>query len=121
MKKLLLFMLCITLLSGCGNKDGDSSKEEKPLSQHSQDLFSTLMTYAKDFYDSKKYEEYPKDENGLYTINLEDLEKAGYDISMFVGESGKACDKDNTNIQFDLEYKIAVEGSLPVITSISCD
>lgn len=122
MKKILLFMLCITLLSGCGKDDGEKiiDNEDKPLSEQTQNLFSQLMIYAKEFYDSKKYENYPKDENGFYTITLKDLEIAGYDISMFVNESGKECDKDNTNIQFDLEHKKA-QGELPVLTTLTCE
>lgn len=116
MKKILLFILGLTLLSGC-----EKENENRPISERSQNLFSILMVYGKELYDNKEYENYPKDENGLYIINLNDLEVLGYDISMFVRESGEVCDKEETNIRFDLEYKIATEGSIPIITSLSCE
>ena len=131
--KLILLVIIIIGLSACSNNkviDDDVEKDntnnnnligeedttsdlniefsnvEVELEEDSKlkQMFNKLNEYGKEIYDRKEYVNY-KIENSMYFASLNDL-AAKYDVSMFVGEDGTVCDKDNSGIYFNIDKNV---------------
>lgn len=70
-------------------------------------MFYKLNEYGKEIYDRKEYVNY-KIKNNMYFISLNGL-AVKYDVSMFVGEDGTVCDKNNSGIYFNIDKKVNSE------------
>ena len=83
----------------------DSQKNVTILDKNSYTakLLDLLKGYGETIYATKEYENFEKKDK-MYFISLKELnEKYGYDISVFKGEGGKACNAEESGIYFDID------------------
>lgn len=93
------------VLSG-DNKDNvvDDVKDDNvvELTDDEKKKFDTLNNYGKEIYNNSGYVDFSKSEDGIYYATIEDLEKLGYDVTIF----DKSCNKKSPVIYFDIDHKL---------------
>ncbi len=127
MKKILLIVLCLSLLCGCSKKDKKDDTTTKTDEQIKEEAYNNLsdvlFKYIEEIYDTDEWAR-GNPAPGVYKTTLRDLEEKGKDISMFINPiTKKACDLDKTYGRFivigqnddgtlDYTYTIYVECEL---------
>lgn len=140
MKRILIMVICIIILSGCTNNDvkiNNNNKEvDKKIEQpiileepnsidkitHENKMSKILYDYAIEIYETKKYEGFDKT-NGLYFISLKELKnKLNYNIDVFYDfDTKNHCDYDKTGITVDIDnLKGYTYDKYPIFTSFHC-
>jgi hypothetical protein len=103
MKKILICLIAIFLIAGCGQKE-----DAKNYDQEYQTMKEKLIEYGKLVYENYQWLN-DETKNGTYPMTVKELgERNGYDISMFVNpETKKKCNLDKTRIEFIFNGKKA--------------
>lgn len=132
--KLILVLLLMINLSACSlndKKEDNNDNQNNPVVDRNDNksddkfsdevveidknsklgqMFDELNKYGKEIYDKNEYTKY-KTKDNMYFASLSDLGTL-YDISIFVGEDGTVCNKDDSGIYFRSSYN---EDELPYI------
>ena len=140
---ILLLFLCFFMITGCAfqkekteQKESEKQQEQQKQTEekepfsgevinhgeqsHTNDMLNTLFGYGKELFDNKSYEKYQK-KDGLPFISLKELNDIyGYDISMFVGDDGTICNKEESGIYFDPENTMNIQYSENPVLVIPC-
>lgn len=96
----------------------DDNNKTIELSQDEEKIFNALMRYSKEIYQNKGYENFSKNEQGVYVATILDLKNLGYDLSVV----DKNCSIDSEIIYFDIDRVLADNyDDMPIQVVLSCE
>lgn len=123
MKRLLLLLVFILVVSGCQNEKCNCPKVEVKEENYEEKLENKLIEYAQKIYTDKPDFLSDNYSAGVYSITLNDLSyKYKIDISEFVNkETGKMCDGEKTVVRIFLYYINEDTLEYKIIPKLSCD
>lgn len=116
MKKniIILVLILLVILSGvvgyklgfknkkCNQECNEVVNDKIELNEDQRENFKILSSYGKDIYNTEKYKNLDKDEQGVYYASIKDLEDMEYDVSLI----NLNCNENTPIIYFDADYKL---------------
>ena len=116
MKKIALILMCsLFMLCACQKKDPNVEYVDVGVARDS------LFDIGNQVYEKNEYKTFTKDQ-GMYFISLVELDKLGYDVSIFNRVDGYKCDFDQTGIYIDIDNIQKLQyAAAPVMVNVVCN